>query len=273
MTAGDWPHIEFDLAWYEAIPVRVSRRRFDGRPVADSEMTQLLELADELSGSDVRITVVESGGEEIYTGLVGAYGKVAGAPGAAIFSAPEGWQLQVGYVGEAFILAATSIGIDTCWLAGSFDRKSAARRVRMAEDERVWAATPLGYGLARHDTVERAIIGLVRARSRLPAEEIAPGVAGWPDWARSAVDAARLAPSGGNRQPWHFALEGDELALHSSPRRKYPTQQLDRGIAMLHAELGALAAGVEGQWEVSENLPGTTQEGLARFVPTQPLGS
>jgi len=264
-----WLGIELDLAWHEAIPVRVSRRRFDGRPVADSEMMRLRELADALSASGVRITVLESGGEDIYTGLVGAYGKVTGAPGAAIFSAPEGWQLQVGYVGEAVILAATSMGIDTCWLAGSFDRKSAAQRVRMPEGERVWAVTPLGCGIARHDTVERAIIGLVRARTRLAAEEIAPGVAGWPDWARSAVDAARLAPSGGNRQPWHLSLEGDELALRASPRRKYPTQRLDRGIAMLHAELGALHAGVQGRWQVATASDGVADSEVARFAPLE----
>ena len=63
----------------------------------------------------------------------------------------------------------------------------------------------------------------------------------------SAVEAARLAPSGANRQPWRFRLEERGLALPMAPGA-YWTAPIDCGIAMLHAELGALHEGVRGDW-------------------------
>jgi hypothetical protein len=67
-------------------------------------------------------------------------------------------------------------------------------------------------------------------------------------WAQAAVNAARVAPSGGNKQPWRFSLEDGELVLTDHPARFYWTHRMDCGIAMLHAELGALHTGVHGVW-------------------------
>jgi nitroreductase len=249
-----WLGVELDPDWYEAIPARVSRRRYDGRPVSAPEWARLTALADRLSASGVRTTPVCRDGEELFLGIIGGYGKVVGSPCAAIFSAPEGCDLQLGYAGEAFVLAATAMGLSTCWVAGNFHRKKAARHVPLAEGEHVRAVTPIGYAVPRLDTDERAITTVVRARRRLDAEEIAPGVAGWPQWARTAIEAARLAPSGGNKQPWRFALEDGELVLTDHPAAFYWTHRMDCGIAMLHAELGALDAGVRGSWRTSAGV-------------------
>ena len=243
-----WLGIELDPTWYDAIPTRVSRRRFDGRPVAAAEWSQLTDLAERLTASGVRISLVCRDAEELFYGIIGGYGKIIGSPCAAIFSAPGGCDLELGYVGEAFVLAATGLGLDTCWVAGNFHRKKAADHVPLAAGEHVRAVTPVGYALARPDTDERVIATYVRARTRLPAEKIAPGVGGWPVWAQAAVNAARVAPSGGNKQPWRFSLDGGELVLTDHPARFYWTHRVDCGIAMLHAELGALHTGVQGVW-------------------------
>ena len=260
-----WLGVELDSSWYDAIPARVSRRRYDGRPVAAAEWAELTALAERLSASGVRITLVCRDAEELFYGIIGGYGKIVGSPCAAIFSAPEGCDLELGYVGEAFVLAATGLGLDTCWVAGNFHRKKAADHVPLAAGEHVRAVTPVGYGLARPDTEERVITTYVRARTRLDTEKIAPGVAGWPEWAQSAVEAARLAPSGGNKQPWRFSFEGDGeagvLVLTDHPARFYWTHRMDCGIAMLHAELGAFHAGTVGAWRTAADHV------VARFAP------
>jgi hypothetical protein len=103
---------------------------------------------------------------------------------------------------------------------------------------------------------ERLLFGAGRPKHRRNLEEIAPGVDEWPAWARAAMDAVRVAPSAMNRQPWRFALEGNELRLHfagvDTPRA---SKRLDCGIAMLHAEIGALGAGVSGHWALLESHP------------------
>ena len=63
------------------------------------------------------------------------------------------------------------------------------------------------------------------------------------------MEAARLAPSGANGQPWRFRLEHDALVM-SAAKKTYWTAPIDYGIAMLHIELGAAREGVHGVWDV-----------------------
>jgi hypothetical protein len=79
---------------------------------------------------------------------------------------------------------------------------------------------------------------------------------------RAALEAARLAPSAVNRQPWRFHVEpgsvtvsvdNDHLTFGISKR-------LDCGIAMLHIEAAALDCGAQGEWELLSGLD------VARFT-------
>ena len=162
---------------------------------------------------------------------------------------PEDVQDAAGYLGEAFILEATRLGLGTCWIAGSFDKAAAADLLGLGHDEQVVAVTPLGYPTTQQPGGERLLRTLVKASARLSVEKLAPGIldGGWPDWAVSAVQAARLAPSGANRQPWRFRLDGGALAMGRA-EKLYWTAPIDFGIARLHVELGAQHAGVTGAW-------------------------
>jgi hypothetical protein len=125
----------------------------------------------------------------------------------------------------------------------------------------VVSITPVGYALERPPIGERLMRSAVRATSRRPAAELAPGIGdGWPAWAVAAVEAARRAPSGANKQPWRFRLEGGSLAMGRA-EKLYRTAPIDFGIAMLHVELGAAHAGVTGRWELLDGPD------VARFSP------
>jgi nitroreductase len=287
-----------DPAWYDAIAVRRSRRRYEPRAVPDDAIAALGALAERFRlAPGARVTLVQGCGD-VFTGLGeklgGAYGRVEGAPWTAAVVAPEGAEVEAGYVGEAFVLEATRLGLGTCWVAGMFDRDTADRLAELAPGERVVAVTPVGYPLERKALVERMMSAAVRSAARRQVEDIAPslvrnpGVAArsaqrpvlpgevgdaatrtgslgapgavWPLWAVSAVEAARLAPSGANRQPWRFRLDARGLVLATSTDA-YWTAPIDCGIAMLHAELGALHEGVCGDWV---RLPAPE---VARFEP------
>jgi len=253
--------------WYDAIAKRVSRRRYSPREVG-AELRE--RLAAHISAAGVlggaRVCLVEDAGETLFTGVLGGYGAVAGAPLTAAFLGRETAKGQsesdVGYLGEAFILEATELGLGTCWVAGSFDRERAARVVALEPGERVVAITPLGYPTERQPVVERLVRSAVRASARLPVEQLAPGIldGGWPQWAVTAVKAARLAPSGQNRQPWRFRLDGASLVM-SRAAKLYWTAPIDLGIARLHVELGAAHEGVRGTWN---EMPAPD---VARFTP------
>ena len=258
-----------DPAWYEAIAVRRSRRRYAAKAVPDSAIVALRRLSERFRlAPGARVTLAEGGGD-LFTGLGerlgGAYGRVEGAPWTAAVVAPEGAEVEAGYVGEAFVLEATRLGLGTCWVAGMFDSDAAGRLADLAPGERVMAVTPVGYALERKALVERMMSAAVRSAARRQVEDIAPGLArsgsaAWPAWAVGAVEAARQAPSGANRQPWRFRLAADCLVL-ATAADAYWTAPIDCGIAMLHAELGALREGVHGDWVRLE------RPDVARFEP------
>lgn len=259
-----YEHGPLDPAWYDAIPVRTSRRRYTGERVGGDDLSRLECTAEAFRPCrHVRAAIVENGPENIFLGWVGSYGRIEGAPAAALFIGPSGYGEAIGYMGEGLVLEAARLGIGTCWVAGNFSRRRAAVAVRLAPHEHVVCATPLGIATARPLGDERLIRGAIGGSRRRPLSRIAPGAedGSWPQWARLAVEAARLAPSGSNRQPWRFRLEDDSLVL-SCPPTAYFTANIDRGIAMLHVELGAAHAGVTGRWER------LSSPGVLRFVPS-----
>lgn len=254
------PH-DLNAEWLDAIEHRISSRRYDGAPITPALLDRLEKTCERLTASapHARAVLVRKAPTEVFTGLVGSYGRVEGAPSLAAFVGPEDAAIEVGYVGEAVVLDATAAGIDSVWIAASFDAERAGQLVDLREGERVHAIAALGHATETIGVGERLLRAGVRARHRLPLDTIAPGHAGWPTWARGAATAARLAPSGANKQPWRLHMDGDALVFTKAPKT-YWTAPLDFGIAMLHAELGAAHAGVRGAWTI-----GTGAE-IARFV-------
>lgn len=268
-TQTERARLELDPAWFDAIALRRSRRRYAQRAVSGAAVGVLRELCGRFRLAPGARAVLVEGADGVFTGLGerlgGAYGRVEGAQWTAAFVAPEGAEVEAGYVGEAFVLEATRLGLGTCWVAGMFDRDTAGRLTELGPGERVVAVTPVGHPLERKALVERMMSAAVRSAARRQVEDIAPGLTrggrgAWPAWAVSAVEAARLAPSGANRQPWRFRLDDRGLALATADGA-YWTAPIDCGIAMLHAELGALHEGVGGDWVR------LTSPDVARFEP------
>ena len=260
------PRFRLEPAWFHAIAIRASRRRYDGLPLRAEAIERIgaaCRTVSEPAGHGVRAVLVNAPPDGVFTGLIGSYGAaVSGAPAFAAFVGGPDWHVDVGYIGEAVILEATAAGVDTCWIAGSFDASAAAAHVDLAEGEQVRAVTPLGYGTGDVHGFERVLNAVVKPRNRLDLERIAPGAQSWPEWAREAAEAVRLAPSGKNRQPWRLRMDDGSLVLALTTGGTYWTAPIDCGIAALHAELGALHAGVSGTWR---RLVGPD---VARFTPS-----
>lgn len=248
--------------WFDALAVRISSRRYDGVAVASPLLDGIEQTCHHLTVPDgsARPVLIREAPSDVFTGLIGSYGRVAGAPSAVAFVGPEDAAHEIGYVGEAVILDATAAGLDTCWIAASFDAERTGNIIELAEHEKVHAIAALGHATKTVGTSERLMRASLRARRRLPLDIIAPGHEQWPAWAHEAASALRLAPSGANRQPWRLRMDGDAMVLAAAPKT-YWTAPIDFGIAMLHAELGAAHSGVRGTWTAD------TGGEVARFVP------
>lgn len=239
--------------WLAAVPARHARRSYTGEPIAPSDLDALDALAARWAPwPEARVVLVREAPPSMFIGIVGAYGGISHAPSALAFVGRHGGRAEeVGYTGEGLVLEATARGLDTCWVAGLFSAQQTATLAGISADERVFAVAALGHARGEATVKERLLFGVARAKHRRPLAEIAPGHEDWPAWARAAVEAVRVAPSAMNRQPWRFALVDDHLMLRlagiDTPRT---SKHLDGGIAMLHAEVGAMGAGMSGRWEL-----------------------
>lgn len=244
---------EVAVRWLDAVSVRRSRRSFDGRM---PEPPLLEALRRHVGGyrpyADARVVLVDEAPADLFTGIVGSYGRVTGAASALIFVGPaaSGADQHVGYAGEAAVLEATALGLQTCWVGGMFRGPVANDLAGTGRSERVFAVSPVGHATPERSRAERLVYGPGKAKQRLPLDIIAPGHESWPAWALAGAEAVRLAPSAMHRQPWRLRLDQGCLTISvdgaSTPR---VTKRLDVGIAMLHFEVGARATGSSGAWE------------------------
>ena len=251
--------------WYRAIPVRVSRRAYSPLLPDEDTLARLSRVCREFRPfPEVRSELVTKSPDDVFKGLVGSYGRVAGAPAYIAFigrmDSPR-VEEAAGYTGEGVILEATALGLATCWVGGFFRPGTVRSQVEMHAEEKVLSITPVGYAPPEKTRQERLMSGIVRSRRRKPLAALVEGTIGAP-WMAGALEAARQAPSARNRQPWRFRVEKGAVII-AAERAFSPSaisKRLDCGIAMLHFELGARAGGVSGKWEI---LPSPD---VARFV-------
>jgi nitroreductase len=248
--------------WHAAIPLRRSRRRYDSSPLEPAQLDQLQTVCGEFRPyPEARSEMVSESPDSILRGIAGSYGKVKGASALIAFIGDINDPYvneKVGYTGEGVVLEATAMGLGTCWVGGSmfFRRDVAESAVGAAEKERVFAVTPVGHTAKGLSLEERAQTGFGMFHRRKPLAEMVSGLEEkeWPDWIKAALEAARLAPSAVNRQPWRFDVKPDSItvSVDSTMMDFGVSKRLDCGIAMLHIEVAALDCGVKVRWELLE---------------------
>jgi nitroreductase len=247
--------------WYQAIGRRRSRRRFDGQPLPEEAEKRLAAICAEFRPfPDAYVVFVSRSADLVLKGAVGTYGKVKGARAfLALVGNMESVHAQerAGYTGEGVVLEAVAMGLDTCWVGGLFRQDVAARLADIHEREQVLAVVPVGHAPHDWSLEERLMTGFGRTHKRKPLATLLQDANAQqlPPWVGEAIEAARLAPSAVNRQPWRFRASDEAVTVSVDNTTLLHTisKRLDCGIAMLHLELAAFHAGVRGQWEFLNN--------------------
>ena len=244
--------------WHLAIEKRRSRRHFDPNlPIAPEALAALDKVCNQFAPfPHARSRLVTESAKSVFKGIIGSYGKIKDAPAFIAFigntDAPF-VQEEVGYTGEGIILEATALGLNTCWVGGFFRPEIVASLIEVSSKERVLAITPVGYARESESWEEKLMTGFGRSHNRLALSKLVRGLPRekWPDWVNVCLEAARLAPSAANRQPWSFDVRDDSITV--LVRTMMPgfnvSKRLDCGIAMLHLEVAAVDSGCKGEWE------------------------
>jgi nitroreductase len=261
----------------EVIRSRYSCRSYLNQPIEAARRQALSELIASIGpgpfGSRTRFSLVASAENDRKSlkGL-GTYGMIKGAPGFIVGAVEPGpMDLEdYGHCLERAVLAATGLGLQTCWLGGSFTKSSFARRIEATRNERVPAVVAVGHA------AERSRSGRMRklagSDNRLPHEQLFfEGRLGQPlDPSRAgeyadALEAVRWAPSASNKQPWRLVRSGETWHFYLQRTKGYgrgtatfsllrlaDLQRVDMGIAMSHFDLVTRENGLSGRWVADE---------------------
>lgn len=255
--------------WYRVIEKRRSRRRYKSAALKPGQIKRMQSVCDNFRPYDnARAVLVKESPDNIFKGIIGSYGTIKGAKSFIAFIGYENSPLvqeQVGYTGEGIILEAEASGLNTCWIGGMFRPELVKPLINIDDDERVYAITPIGLAGDKPTFEEKfmAGFGLMHRRKSLADLIVGPWDPDWPLWIKASLEAARLAPSAVNRQPWRFYVEPDSITVavndKSLKRESVMAKRLCCGIAMLHIEVAAMHYKVNGEWEFLD------PPGVARF--------
>lgn len=218
----------------EVVACRVSCRNFTGAPdAANLAMLSYTIGRYPLPGARLMLMPVD---ESLFTGF---HLPSSRAPGtrisgcrmaAAVIAcgAEPLCRVHAGILGEALVLEATSHGLGTCWVGGSYKRKQL--QLPLAPSESLLALIALG-------TVDVPPISPV-SRKRKPLEQLVKGTLPPEGSALRVAQLVQQAPSAMNLQPWHlqYGAQGT-LTVSFSDR-----DLLEGGIALCHAELALTGA-------------------------------
>ena len=251
----------------ETIRKRKSIRAYDGRPISPEDKEKLLTAIELVSSEDtpfpaeMKVKILEAK-KGVNTEKLGTYGVIKGADTFLCVVAKNSDTVMeaVGYNFEKLVLAATEMGLGTCWMAGTFNRGSFENALDIGKDEIFPIMSPVGYPSEKPALIGNMLRKFSRADSRKPFGELfMKDSFGTPLTEKEAGEYAyplemlRLAPSAVNGQPWRVILKEENFHFFKvnpvAGRGTGNIQRLDVGIAACHFHLAAMDTGLDGCFE------------------------
>ena len=208
----------------EAIRQRHSVRQYSPEALREDEknsLERIIRECNEESGLHIQLITDDP---ECFDTLLGHYGKFTGVRNyVAIVGSKKLEDLDElgGYYGEKIVLEAQILGLNTCWVAGTYGRGK-CKAVKEA-GEKIICVIAIGYGITQGKAHKSKELGKLCAVSedRMPA------------WFKEGVEAALLAPTAVNQQKFFIDIENDEAVIKAGFG---PLTRLDLGIVRYNFE-------------------------------------
>lgn len=248
----------------ENIEKRISTRNYLEAEMSDAEQEAVKQILDQeyknLFGHVMDIELVDQKFmRKNKVKRVGTYGVVTGRPNY-IFAGIENDNhayIDYGYVIERIVLDLTAKDFQTCWMGGTFSRKTLFKLYKLPNKVTIPAVVTVGKKSEKKSFVQN-LMGS-NYHNRKPFESIfydkqlnsplKPEAAGV---FKEPLEALRLAPSAVNGQPWRVILEDNKLHFYCESNVMIPMKYVDMGIGFSHFDYMREKKEIEGNWEVLE---------------------
>ncbi len=265
---------------------RYSVRTYSDKPVDVNLRTQIMEYADSIEnpfGPDVRYKWLDK--KQLPKGeKMGTYGIIQGTDLYIGTAVPEHENAMeaLGYSFEKLVLYLTEMGLGTCWLGGTFNRKAFTEAMELKEGEIFCIVSPVGYPAEKKSLIEKMMrIGskgdkrngwemhFFNENFQTPLTKEDAGVYELP------LEMVRLAPSAVNRQPWRIVMKDGAFHFFEKHTREdevpamIDMHRIDLGIAMCHFHMTVEELGLTGRFErmdVSDIEPAGNMSYIASWI-------
>ncbi|TLG77152.1 nitroreductase family protein [Culicoidibacter larvae] len=228
----------------EVIDQRYSERKYEHdfrlsdeqKVMIEAKMKELLSSAYEIN-----IDLIENTDDNLFKGFILSYGKV-NAPYMLVFSGKKQdieTAFKVGQLAELLVLELTLLGLQTCFVSGTYKGSEVLSRIQMADDYEIYVTVALGKAKAVWVNPQHKRKDVEDIAKFMPRKSAA--------WIYTALEAARLAPSALNRQPARFMVDMDQHVT-AYPAKESVAQYLDLGIAAANFQVAAEEHGHVGDW-------------------------
>ncbi len=252
----------------EIVKERVSVRTYKTDPVPNDikdKIREYIEKLDSPFNENVVIKILEDD-ETIDTKKLGTYGVIKGTSNYIATSVKDvNLSLEsLGYQVEKLVLYITSLGLGTCWLAGTFNKSNFKEKMEMDEGSILPIVVPFGYSAENISLVDKFMRFAAKSSKRKEWEELffnndftntlkkeEAGEYAFP------LEMLRLAPSGSNAQPWkvvkkdnyfHFYRTNSQNKFH-----EFDVKRIDIGIAACHFHLATIENELNGEFMQNED--------------------
>lgn len=156
-----------------------------------------------------------------FKSLMAHYGKFSGVNNYICMVGPKGKDLdeKAGYYGEKLVLKAQELGLNTCWVASTHGKSAAV----INSGEKQVIIISLGYGENQGKAHK-----IKKNLSDISDND--------PDWYKTGVKAALLAPTAINQQKFFISRKDDKVTIKA---KRGPCCKIDLGIVKCHFEMAS----------------------------------
>lgn len=215
----------------EAITARHSVRQYLDKPIEAEKIKAIQDCIDLCNREGgVHFQLITNEPKAFRNGVDWPkYGKFENVSNyiAIVASKGKSGSVTAGYYGEKLVLQLQMLGLNTCWVGGTY--KKIKEVYSIGPDEEIKSVIAFGYGATQGKQHPR----------RKSFDDVAKAVEPVPSWFKRGVEAALLAPTAVNQQKFVFMLHEGNCVDAIAKFSLIGYSHLDLGIVKYHFEVGA----------------------------------
>lgn len=208
----------------EAIKERHSVRQFKDMPIEDETKERLISLIDECNEESGHHFQLICNDPDCFNHFLAHYGKFKNVNNYIAIVANttrEFYEENSGFYGQKIVLEAQMMGLNTCWVGGTFSKGKC--KAAVDSGEKLLAVIAIGYGETEGT-----------AHTSKPMDKLCTvSEKDMPDWFKDGVEAAMLAPTALNQQKFVIELKDGTANIMA---KRGPFCRVDLGIVTYNFE-------------------------------------